>query len=229
MKRTFIMLAVLAEVLTSCENKDDDIIIVQGNYPVKEYYLERNPNTNPWGAAMDFIHDECTLTETALDFLYLSPDTTSSYDIKLYTVKAYFTDENGDTQSEGCPAMLLGTGVSACKVGAGIAFFDSLTLVSDDILDRLTTEPGVDYEACKNSSGNYERELLYAAIDQCIIGRSFRTRVLDIPVDMTEQEVQPVFLVKTAEGGYVKFMVKQFQGDPPREKQLLVRWQVIRE
>lgn len=229
MKRTFIMLALLAEVLTSCENKDDDIIIVQGNYPVKEYYLERNPNTNPWGAAMDFIHDECTFTETGLDLLYLSPDTTSPFDIKLYTVKAYFTDENGDTQSEGCPAMLLGTGVSACKVGAGIAFFDSLTLISDDMLNRLTTEPGVDYEACKNSTGNYERELLYAAIDQCIIGRSFRTRVLDIPGEMTEQEVQPVFLVKTAEGGYVKFMVKQFQGDPPREKQLLVRWQVIRE
>ncbi|MFO7369600.1 MAG: hypothetical protein R6X09_04945 [Bacteroidales bacterium] len=229
MKRLFIVFAVLVEVLTSCEKEDGLKTIVQGDYPVKEYYLERNPNTNPWGAAMDFIHHECTLTETDLDLLYLSPDTTNPYDIKLYTVKAYFTDENGDTQSEGCPAMLLGTGVSACKVGAGIAFFDSLTLVSADMLVQLTTEPEVDYEACKNSSGNYVRELLYAAIDQCVIGRSFRTRVLDIPGDMTEQEVQPVFLVKTAEGGYVKFMVKQFQGDPPREKQLLVRWQVIRE
>jgi|GEM_PF-1339744 len=230
MKKLIYALMVLTFILVSCE-KDDDAkkLITQGDYPVKEYYLERNPSVNPWGAGMDFIHSECDLTDTDLDYLYLSPDTTNQYDIKFYTVKAYYTDDKGDTQSEGCPAMLLGEGVTAFKAGAGIDFFDSLTVVTEEMIASLAPEPEVDYEACKNTDGNYDRTLLFTALDQCVIGRSFRSNVLVVPEGKTEQQVQPVYLVKTSEGGYVKFMVKQFQGDAPKEKQTLVRWQVISE
>jgi hypothetical protein len=124
--------------------------------------------------------------------------------------------------------MLLGNGVTAYKAGAGVNFFDSLIIVTDAMIASLVSEPAVDYEACK-INGKYDRTLLFTAIDKCVIGRSFRSNVLVVPEGKTEQEVQPVYLVKTSEGGYVKFMVKQFQGDAPKEKQTLVRWQVISE
>lgn len=229
MKNLIYAAMVFTIIFTSCE-KDEDVKkpITQGDYPVKEYYLERNPSVNVWGAGMDFIHAECKQTETALDYEYLTTESQFPFDIKFYTVKAYYTDDKGDTKNEGCPAMLLGEGVTACKIGAGVNFFDSLTIVSETMLASLVTEPAVDYEACK-VNGNYDRTILFAALDQCVIGRSFRSNVLVVPEGKTEQQVQPVYLVKTNEGGYAKFMVKQFQGDVPKEKQTLVRWQVISE
>jgi|WetSurMetagenome_2_1015567.scaffolds.fasta_scaffold35464_2 hypothetical protein len=228
MKTLFNLCLLLAVLLTACE-KDTDNTIKQGDFPVKEYYLERDPNVNVWGAGMDFIHSECSLEVTTLDYEYLEDGSTFPFDVKFHTVKAYYVDGNGDTKSEGCPAMLLGTDVSACKLGAGVAFFDSLMVITEDMLAQLETEPEVDYEACKNSSGKYDQDLLFAAIDQCIIGRSFRSNVLVIPAGKTESEAQPVYLIKTSEGGYAKFMVKKFQGDAPNEKKTLVRWQVISE
>jgi len=228
MKKLFTIIAVTALLFAACEKEEEKKVIKQGDYPVKEYYLERNPDVNVWGAGMDFIHTECKLQETSLDYEYLTQTTQYPFDIKFYTVKAYYTDDKGDTKSEGCPAMLLGDGVTACKIGIGVAFFDSLLIVSDAMVESLTTEPKVDYEACK-VDGKYDRTLLFAAVDKCIIGRSFRSNVLVIPEGKTEHEAQAVYLVKTKEGGYAKFMVKQFQGDKPKEKQTLVRWQVIAE
>lgn len=229
MKKLIYAAMVLTVFLASC-GKDDDVekLITQGDYPVKEYYLERNPSVNVWGAGMDFIHTECKQVETLLDYEYLTTDSQFPFDIKFYTVKAYYIDDKGDTKSEGCPAMLLGEGVTANKAGAGINFFDSLTVVTEAMVASLVTEPEIDYEACK-IDGNYDRTLLFAALDQCVIGRNFRSNVLVVPEGKTEQELQPVYLVKTIEGGYVKFMIKQFQGDAPKEKQTLVRWQVISE
>ncbi len=226
--KNFMYAAVVFTIFfASCEKEgNEEELITGGDYPVKEYYLERNPSVNPWGAGMDFIHAECQQVETSLDYEYLTTDSQFPYDIKFYTVKAYYADNKGDTKSEGCPAMLLGEGVTAYKAGAGIGFFDSLTVVNEAMVASLVSEPIVDYEACKKD-GKYDRTLLFAALDQCVIGRSFRSNVLVIPEGKTEQEVQPVYLVKTSENGYVKFMVKQFQGDVPREKQTLVCWQVI--
>lgn len=229
MKKLIFAAWIFTVFFTSCEKDENQgSVITLGDYPVKEYYFERNPSVNVWGVGMDFIHAECSQTETDLDYLYLSPDTTNQYDVKFYTVKAYYTDDQGDTKSEGCPAMLLGDGVTACQVGAGISFFDSLTVVTETMINSLVAESTVDYEACK-IDGTYDRALLFAAVDQCVIGRSFRSSVLVVPEGQTEQEVQPVYLIKTSESGYVKFMVKQFQGDAPNEKQTLVRWQVISE
>ena len=228
MKRILPFFMLLAIAFTACETEDENKPVTQGEFPVKEYYLERNPSVNPWGAGMDFIHAEDKNAETDLDYLYLSPDTSNQYDIKFYIVKAYFTDNVGDTKSEGCPAMLLGEGVTACKVGEGVQYFDSLSLITEEMIASLVSEPAVDYEGCK-VDGKYNRTELFAAIDQCVIGRSFRSNVLVVPEGKTEQEVQAVYLVKTAEGGYAKFMVKQFKADPPNEKQTVVRWQVITE
>jgi len=228
MKKLYIIILALGLVQLSCKKDDDGTKnISQGDYPVKEYYLERNPSVNPWGAAIHFVHAECKQAETLLDYEYLAENAQVAYDLKFYTVKAYFTDKNGDTKQEGCPAMLLGTGAKACQLGQGVSFFDSLIAITPEMLDALATEPEVDYEACKDTLGHYDRSLLFDAFSKCIIGNRFRANVLEIPDGAEEQDVQPVFLVESAEGGYAKFMVKQFKGDAPKEKQTLVRWQVI--
>jgi hypothetical protein len=228
MRKIIALIPVLTLLFAACEKEEETVVIKQGDYPVKEYYLERNPDVNVWGAGIDFIHSECKLQETILDYEYLTDSSQYLYDIKFYTVKAYYVDDNGDTKSEGCPAMLLGEDVTACKIGTGVSYFDSLIIVTDAMIDSLSTEPEVDYESCK-IAGKYDCTLLFSAIDKCIIGRSFRSNVLVIPEGKTEHEAQAVYLVKTKEGGYAKFMVKQFMGEKPNEKQTLVRWQVIAE
>jgi hypothetical protein len=216
--------------MAACSKDEPEVEpIIAGDYPVKEYALERDPNVNVWGAGMDFIHSETKLAETTLDYKYLSETDTYTYDAKFYTVKAYYKTSAGETASEGCPAVLLASGTMGCKIGEGVTFFDSCSVISPEVQATLATEPVIDFSTCKNSDGTYSRDLLFTAMDKCLIGRSFRSGVLVVPDGKTEKEVQSVYLLKTSEGGYVKFMVKQFKGDKPNEKQTIVRWQVISE
>jgi len=233
MKKLINIIILAMFFIVSCEKesvKEEEIPapINAGGYPLKEFYFERNPSVNVWGTGMDFIHAESKSIESALDYEYLLENSLFPYDIKFYTVKAYYSDNLGNTLSEGCPAMLLGKDVTACKIGEGVSFFDSLNIITTSMIANLVSEPAVDYEACK-VNGNYDRTLLFAKIDECIIGRNFRSSVLVIPEGKTEQEVQPVYLVKTIEGGFVKFMIKLYKGEVPKEKQTQVRWQVLSE
>lgn len=98
------------------------------------------------------------------------------------------------------------------------------------MLAYLTTEPEIDHEAyIDTTTGFHEQDALFEALEQRVIGQSSRRSVLTIPGDKTEEEVQPVYLVETREVGYAKFMVRQFKGDAPNQKQTLLRWQVISE
>lgn len=232
MKKITLLFTILTALFVACENDSEDIALVinQGDYPVKEYYLERNPKVNVWGAGMDFIHEECLLADTELDYKYMEEEDTSTYDILFYTVKAYYYDENEDLQSNGCPAILLSTETEACQLGNGVSFFDSLTVVTEDMMALLANEPVMDYEQCiSEESGFYDRDVLYSALESCIIGQSFRSDILVIPEGSTEHESQAVYLLKTADDAYVKFMVKEFKGEEPNDKQTLMRWQIISE
>lgn len=195
-------------------------------FPVKIYALERSPKINRMGAAMDFIHDE-----TTSDTLYLHDEADSEFspDAVFYNLMVYFEDDKGDIQSEGCPAILLASGVKALEVGAGVEFFTNFDAITGELIASLEPDVAVDFEACKNDSGFYDRELVMAAYDQCVIGNKFRSRVLEAPDDAEEQDVQPVFLIQTLEGGYVKFMVKQFKGDGADKQKTIVQWQVLQE
>lgn len=208
----------------SCKKESADPNITAGDYPVKEYALERNPNVNVWGAGMDLIH-----ADSGSDTSYLKATSSFPYDLKFYTVMAYYKDNLGNTLSEGCPAVLLGSGVTACKIGAGINFFDSCKLITPTMTAGLKSDVAFSYDTCKTSDGKYDRTKIFAALDKCVIGRSFRSGVLLVPTGKTEKEVQAVYLIKTAEGGYAKFMVKQFQGDAPNQKQTIMRFQIIQK
>jgi len=230
MKKIILAFTAFLILLVSCDKDNETLVITQGDYPVKEYYLERNPKVNVWGAGIDLVHDECQLAETDLDYKYMESEDEFTYDIKFYIVKSYYYDTNGDLQNEGCPAMLLSTETEACKLGEGVDYFDSLTTITEEMIAQLLTDPVINYEDYKDeSTGFYERDSLFAALDKCVIGQSFRSNILVIPDGKTEQEVQAVYLVKTREGAYAKFMVKQFKPAKPRQKQSLVRWQVISE
>ncbi len=230
MRRLFLPIAALAMFFAACDESDELLVIEQGDYPVKEYYLERDPSVNVWGAGLDFVHEECALSETDLDYAYLTAEDTSSYDINFYVVKAYYYDDAGDIQSEGCPALLLSSETKACKLGEGVAFFDSLTTITESMIAQLEYDSQINYdELIDETTGFYDRELLYSALEECIIGQSFRSNILVVPDGYTEEEVQAVYLVETVEGGYAKLMVKQFKPDQPNQKKTLVMWQVISE
>jgi len=230
MKQYLSLALVLVGLFTSCQKDDEPQIINQGDYPLKEYYLERDPKVNIWGAGMDFVHSECKNQETDLDYKYLDASDDFEYDIKFYTVKSYYYTDNNELKNEGCPVMLLSPKTMACKLGEGLDFFTSLTSITEEMIAQLSTEPTINYDDYKDDeTGFYERESLFEAVDKCIIGRKFRSGVLEVPEGKSEEEVQAVYLVKTAEGAYVKFMVKQFKPAKPNEKQTLVQWQVISE
>lgn len=230
MKKLILPFAALVVLLVSCEKDEEPLVITQGDYPIKEYYLERSPKINVWGAGMDFVHDESQLAETDMDYKYMELEDTFPYDIDFYIVKAYYYDSNGDLQNEGCPAMLLSAETEACKLGEGVNFFDSLTVITEVMLAQLKNDQTINYEQYKDeSTGFYERESLFIALDECVIGQSFRSNILVVPEGKTEKEAQSVYLVKTSEGAYVKFMVKEFKPAKPNEKKTIVRWQVISE
>ncbi len=230
MKKLFVFIGTLAFLFSSCVNEGDLLIITQGDYPVKEYYLERDPKINTWGAGIDFVHSECRLSETSLDFAYLNETDDFPLDLNFYIVKAYYYADNGDLKSEGCPAILLSSETKACQIGEGVACFDSLTEISGQMLSQLHGEPEINYdELIDETTGFYDRASLYSALDSCVVGQRFRGSILEVPEGRTEKEVQPVYLIETEEGAYVKFMVVEFKPLKPNDKQTLVRWQVISE
>lgn len=226
----FLLLFTATLFLISCSDDEADKTVKQGDYPDKEYYLERDPKVNAWGAGIDFLHSETKLTETELDIKYLELDDDFPFDMDFYIVKVYYTKDNGDMAYEGCPAILLSKSTRGYKVGAGVAFFDSLTTITETMLSALEYDVAVDYSLYADSTGKFfERDGLYEAIDACIIGNDFRGTELDIPDGKTESDVQPVYLIETSEGALVKFMVVAFKPAKPNDKQTLVRWQVIKE
>ena len=226
MKKQLGLLGLFAFLMVMACSKSDNGVgpVTAGDYPLVTYALERSPKINRLGAGMDFIHES-----SSPDTSYFGASTDEAFvaDAVFYNLMAYYTDENGDVQSEGCPAILLDSDVKALEVGAGTTYFDEFTVITEDMIDDLTSEEVIDFEACRNADGLYDRDLVMAAYESCIIGNKFRGRVLVAPEGTSEQAVQPVFLIQTVEKGYVKFMVKQFKGDGADKQKTIVQWQVM--
>lgn len=123
--------------------------------------------------------------------------------------------------------MILSPDVRACRIGEGITFFNEFKSVTPEILAQLKADLPINYDSMKNSTGMYDRALVHAAIDKLIIGQQFRSGCLVVPAGLTEEQVQPVFLIKTSEEKYVKFMVKQFMGEGPDQKKTTFRWMIL--
>lgn len=197
----------------------------EGN-PTLDYKLERNAKVNRQGVGIDFVHAASTL-----DTAFLSDTRAFESDLIFYNVMVYYKGTTGDSVSEGCPAILMYTAktgsVAATPVGKGTDFFTSYTRISPAEISALQSDPVVDFAALHYDSESIHRDTLMNVYSTLTIGNKFRATVLEIPEGSTEQAEQPVFLVRTREGAYAKFMVTQFQGAGADKQKTLVRWQVM--
>ena len=200
--------------------------IVAESHPAVNYKLERSPKVNRQGVGLDLIHGESTL-----DTAFLSAGRSFDSDLIFYNVMVYYKSENGDSTSEGSPAILMYTAetgsVAAVQIGKGTTAFDAYNLILPEQIAALQSDPVVDFAALHYGMESIQRDTLMSTYAQLVIGNKFRASVLVIPDGSTEQAEQPVFLVRTREGGYAKFMVTQFQGDGADKQKTLVRWQVL--
>ncbi len=223
--RLYIILIFILMLAFSC-SKDDTVTEpeIQGDFSLKTYALERSPKINRTGAGLDFVHNG----EYA-DTTYFGDSTPEAFvaDAVFYNLMVYFEDEKGDTQSEGSPAILLAEEARAMLAGTGIDYFNSFTEITSAMLDSLASDITIDFNSCVNDSGFYDKSLIMAAYDGCVIGNKFRTRIISIPEDQNEEDLQPVFLVQTVEGSFVKFMVTQFKGSGENKQKTTVMWQLL--
>jgi len=202
-----------------------DTIYAQGNATL-EYKLEREAKINRQGIGLDFVHES-----TGLDTAFMTTDRVFTWDLMFYNVMVYYRGPTGDSLSEGCPGFLLyNTGsdsVLATQVGKGLTFFESYNTILPAQIQSLHGDPQVDFTALHYGNASIQRDTLMNAYSTLVIGNSFRASVLSIPEGSTEQAEQPVFLVRTREGAYAKFMVKQFQGEGADKKKTVILWQVL--
>jgi hypothetical protein len=228
----WLIVGLVAFVATACEKDDNKPKIADSfdTYDLKEYKAERSPKINRLGYAMDMVHDS-----TSQDTLYLKGSDTFQYDLLFYNQMVYYTNTSGDVVSEGCPVIYLyidsldiSKSVSACQVGSGTAFFDSYTAVLTSDIAKLANDPILNM-ADYTVNDKVQKDLLMAAYETLAIGNKFRATILLIPNGQTEEEVQPVFLVKTREGLYAKFMVTAFQGTGVDKQKTAVKWQVFQQ
>jgi hypothetical protein len=222
----------LVAALWACNKKDDEIEIPTSGdtYEVKNYKIIRHPPILRLGCGMDFVHDS-----TTRDTFYFDGVKNYAYDVMLYNQMAYYQNSTGDWLSVGNPVVFMyidtlhpENSVKACRIGTGTTFFDSIQSVPRNMLDSLKADSPIDFSTLQNSMGYYDRDKSLAAFDKLVIGNKWRTLVLTIPDDKTEQDMQPVFLVETREGMYAKFMCTQFKCDGAYQMYSNFRWQVFK-
>lgn len=219
----FLMLFACSDNITSNTVQQP---LIADDYPVIDYKLERSPKINREGVGIDFIHPQ-----DKADTAFLSSGRSFEADIIFYNVMVYYSGPTGDSISEGCPGILLSTADStlaqAIQIGKGVDFFTQYTTIEPETIQSLKKDPVLDFEALHAGKQSIARDTLLKAYETLVIGNLFRASILEIPETSSEADEQPVFLIQTHEGAYVKFMVTQFKGDGADKLKTLVRWQVL--
>lgn len=171
------------------------------------------------------------------------------YDLLFYNEFAYTLLSTGDYSPIGFPAIFLYTDPTddsksskAVMVGQGINCFNAFTA------DSVTAEriAGLSGDALVNLA-NYRTEVHTATIDGKImlydeigayyhtltIGNKFRPNIggifdMDDVSDVAQINYQPVFLIRTREGLYAKFMVTRFKGVGQDVQKMSLQWQALK-
>lgn len=171
-----------------------------------------------------------------------------NYDLLFYNEFAYVQQSTGDYSSSGYPVIFLYTdpvddskSAKATMIGQGISYFNSFTTDSiNKYKDHLENDPLIDLS-------KYRTEIHTASIngfillqtnadnlyESLVIGYKFRPNiggVFDLPdvSDEAQINLQPVFLIKTREGLYAKFMVTRFKGVGVDTQKLTLQWQALK-
>jgi hypothetical protein len=169
------------------------------------------------------------------------------YDLLFYNEMGYSLTNTGDYTSKGNPVIFMytdaahaGNSTQATIVGYGVAFFNTFTYadITKAITDNLKADPLV-------ALASYRTELHTATVDGAVtleddiypfyatltIGNKFRPAYADwLPAGNNPDEIdkQAVFLIKTREGLYAKFMVTDFQGTGADTQMLTLQWQALK-
>ncbi len=171
------------------------------------------------------------------------------YDILFYNEYWYSPNANGDYYGSGNPVIFMYTdpyddenSVYATIVGQGVDCFDGFIYDSISKYEgSLTSDPFMclsDYRTEMHTStvdGTIMiRDSISGVYASLAIGNKFRPNIggvfeLSDASDEAQSDLQPVFLVKTREGLYAKFMVVRFKGTGSDTKKLTIQWQAISE
>jgi hypothetical protein len=177
-----------------------------------------------------------------------------AYDLLFFNEFVYVPQVTGDYSSTGYPVIFLYTDpddesvtVAAALVGQGKSYFNAFTkdsvtahladLRSDPLIDlpslrtelyAQTAEGGIVDGTIMLRDGVEE---LYKTL---VIGNKFRPNIGGVFSGMeadeeTQHLYQPVFLVRTREGLYAKFMVTRFKGTGADTQRLTLQWQALPE
>lgn len=170
------------------------------------------------------------------------------YDIMLYNEYWYSKNYNGDYNGSGNPVIFMytdpdaGTSVKAAMIGQGVDCFNSFCYDNiEDFEDSLSADPFICLADYRTEMHNETvdgtimlRDTISPVYASLTIGNKFRPNIggvfsIDDPSDEAQEDIQPVFLIKTREGLYAKFMVVRFKGTGTTTKKLSVQWQAITE
>ncbi len=172
-----------------------------------------------------------------------------SYDLLFYNEYWYSANANGDYYGSGNPVFFMYTdpyddanSVEAAMIGQGVDFFDAFTYDSiSQFESSLSSDPFIclsDYRTEMHNStvdGTIMlRDTISDVYASLVIGNKFRPNIggvfeLSDVSDESQIDLQPVFLVKTREGLYAKFMVTRFKGTGTDTQKLTLQWQDLKE
>ncbi len=193
--------------------------------------------------------NNCTSTGTDTYYEYEGEEYKFEYDLLFYNEYAYAQNYAGDYVYTGYPVIFMYTdpedesnSTKACMVGQGIDCFEAFTYDSVfTYVDSLAADPEVclaDYRT-EVDDENVEGSILLKSIIQPVyaslaIGYKFRPNIggvfeiADVS-DEAQIDLQPVFLIRTREGLYAKFMVTRFKGTGSDTQKLTLQWEDLEE
>ena len=213
------------------EGNDNNVDDSANTYTLKTCTVNRTQLLNECVFAIDFVHGE-----RSSDTLCTKETGSFYYDLVFKDVMVYELDENGDTIWCDYPAIYLyngdgdfGVTVKAYQAGTGTSYFNSFIYVSPVQESELLPDYAFNLDTCKDANGNYVKSEVMAVYSWLTIGNSFNPELLDINGSQSEQDVQPVFLIKTREGLFVKFMITYYQHPESDELATLLKWKVFEE
>lgn len=215
-------------------------IFHQGNSGLDSMYLSDDlPAYHP---------NNCADTGATLYCLYEGENYEFKYDLLFYNEFAYSQNAAGDYNGTGFPVIFMYTdptndnnSTKAIMVGQGIDCFNAFTYDSSySYVSSLTADPQIcmaDYRTYLNTEtvqGTITlRDSVEPLYETLTIGNKFRPNIggvftLEDVSDEAQVDLQPVFLIKTREGLYAKFMVTRFKGVGTNTQKLTLQWQALK-
>ncbi len=247
--KIFLNLILLLFLIFSCQqeeiNTEIPIVYNDSIYDLKQYKVQRDPKVLRNGFGMDIFHAGNALKDTT----YMKSDSSKfEYDLLFYNEMAWSPLSNGDYSGSGSPVFFMysdsidaSKSVKATMVGQGIQCFTNFT--ADSIAKYITKLKADTFFRIKN----YRNEVLAPNVSgklllqttadslykTLVIGDKFRPNTggvfnMDDASDEAQKDFQPVFLIRTREGLYAKFMVTRFKGVGVDTQKLTLQWQAIK-